>query len=92
MPQHALLLRGEYADSGWEFDITLEYKSEMHFSESNPDTLPARVLAGLKLSKELSGWLTVFVEGDNLLNQNTGIIKGRALTGLFLLAGLDIQL
>ncbi len=92
MPQHALLLRGEYADSGWEFDITLEYKSEMHFSESNPDTLPARVLAGLKLSKELSGWLTVFVEGDNLLNQNTGIIKGRALTGLFLLAGLDIKL
>ena len=91
MPQHALLLRGEYADSGWELDVTFEYKSEMNYSESNSDTVPGRLLAGLKLSKELSGWLTAFIEGDNLLNQNAEIIKGRALTGPFLLAGLDIK-
>ena len=90
-PQHALLLRGEYADSGWELSATLEYKSEMNYSETSPDTVPARLLAGLKLSKELSGWLTAFVEGENLLNQDAEIIKGRALTGACFFAGLDIK-
>ncbi len=92
MPQHALLLRGEYADSGWNFTATFEYKSEMNYSETNSGTVPGRLLAGLKLSKELSGWLTVFIAGDNLLNQNAEIIKDRALTGAFLSAGLDVKL
>ncbi len=91
MPAHAVALRGEYADSGWDFTATLEYKSEMNYSETNSDTVPGRLLAGLKLSKEFFGGFTAFLAGDNLLNQNAEIIKGRALTGAFLSAGLDVK-
>ncbi|GEM_PF-1955201 len=91
MPAHAVTLRGEYAESGWDFTATLEYKSEMNYSEKNADTVPGRLLAGLRLSKEFFSGFTAFLAGDNLLNQNAEIIKGRALTGAFLSAGLDVK-
>ena len=89
--RHSARLEGELLDSGWEFAAGVEYTRDRYYREDLADKLPTFVGFDGRVSKDLTGWMTAFVEAKNILNQNNEIIKGKALTGVSLSAGIKAK-
>ncbi|MFH1824589.1 MAG: hypothetical protein ABH873_05115 [Candidatus Firestonebacteria bacterium] len=91
LPTHTLKLGCDYDITDWEFNIELNYVNERYYQQNLSNSLSPSLLLSTKISKNFSNWLTVFVKGENLLNQEYEYISGYILPKASILLGLNIK-
>ena len=92
VPVHSLSGSATYSSKGFSGSFKLSYKGLRYTTTDNRDYLPAVFLAGASLRWALGERLSLFWNGDNLLNERCVSEKNYPMPGLSIETGLEIKL
>ncbi len=90
-PVHSLSLGGEYIYEDWSFNAMFVLRGRMYYSQTLADTLDDALLVFAGVKKNFGENITVFVNGENLLNRSYSVIKDYPLPGASLNIGLTLK-
>ncbi|MCE1195325.1 TonB-dependent receptor [bacterium] len=91
-PVHSLSGSATYSSKGFSGGLKLSYKGLRYTTTDNRDYLPAVFLAGASLRWALGERLSLFWNGDNLLNERYVSEKNYPMPGLTIETGLEYKL
>ncbi len=92
VPVHSLSGSATYSSKGFSGSFKLSYKGLRYTTTDNRDYLPAVFLAGASLRWALNERLSLFWNGDNLLNERYVSEKNYPMPGLSIETGLEYKL
>lgn len=92
VPAHSLSGAATYSSKGFSGTFKLSYKGLRYTTTDNRDYLPAVFLAGASLRWALNERLSLFWNGDNLLNERYVSEKNYPMPGLSVETGLEYKL
>jgi len=92
VPVHSLAGSATYSSKKFSATVKLSYKGLRYTTTDNRDYLPAVFLAGASLRWALGERLSLFVNGDNLLNERYVSEKNYPMPGVSVETGLEYKL
>ncbi len=92
-PEHKAYIGASFTEGRWRISTGLQYIHGLYTAVS-PDPVQKEnfLLWNLRASVRLTGWLSFFAKGDNLLAQQYEINAGFPMPGATFIGGFDISL
>lgn len=91
-PEHKAYAGASFTEGRWRISTGLQYVNGLYTAVA-PDPVQKEnfLLWNLRASVRLTGWLSFFVKGDNLLAQQYEINAGFPMPGATFIGGFDIS-
>lgn len=91
-PEHKLYAGAVFTEGRWNASTGVQYIGGLYTVTGQNPVQEDFVLWNMKVSFRITGWLSVWVRGDNLLAQEYEINAGYPMPGATVMGGLDISL
>jgi iron complex outermembrane receptor protein len=89
-PKHKFYLGGNYRIGKFTFDLSGQYIGNL-YTEIDTEATSSYFVLKATVDYRVANWLNVYVNGDNLLDQQYEINFGYPMPGIMVLGGIRIN-
>jgi outer membrane cobalamin receptor len=91
-PKHKFNLNGDYSIARWSLSTGLQYLGSL-YTKVNPEPVAVNVLLwNVRINYNVTNGVSLFIRGENLLNQDYEINAGYPMPGATLFGGIRVHI
>lgn len=88
-PEHMAYMEGNYKIKGFMFNLSIQYTNQL-VTQVSPVTTESYALLSARISYTIDSFLTFYIDGNNLTDQDYAINYDYPMPGVSVMAGINV--